>query len=372
MADQAEYFRCSVSRISAVERGEEEIPPDFPDQFIYWLQFTDEEKRKQVTDGESHPQITDEEIVQLRDLAQQKKKRKAAAGAIKRELETAKEQFRQMRSLLNATGSSRGFSRGDLSKIASCARACFGLGSQLTFDTVQILENRIPEIDPEFYLEVKHNHDLQSQIAGIAKTFKSQIKTVVLSEYVYKAAHRQKCDARFITAHEIGHWVLNQGGNFQTYPSFLQIEKDVDCFTREFLMPPDIAQRFNSPRQLALICNVPIEQAEIRMSELGLWPTRQEHERVSKGFSKLLSELREKPETAPNKPASEFKLIPFPNAYNKNDSASFQKPRPKKIAIKNLPLFEYAELKARPDYYAMLDVLAKLSGVQQDEEEEEE
>jgi Zn-dependent peptidase ImmA (M78 family) len=365
MADQAKVCRCSVSYISAIERGEREIPPDFADLFASWVQLTDGETR------------------QLRDLASRKNKRSIVVTPADSEREAVTDQFartinsisrerlQKVRSLLNDVDPSVGFSNGDLRKLAACARACFEIGNQLTFDLIDILENKLPQIDPEFFLQVNHDHSLQSQIAGYAEAMKSAVKKIVLSEYIYDGAHQQKADPRFITGHEIGHWLLNQAGNFQSYPSILQIEKDIDRFTREFLMPHDIVERFGTPRQLAFACNVPVEQAEFRMSELGLWPPQQKRDQIAKGFSELLSTLKKEPrKEASSARLPEFRLIPFPNApVRQRAAAPSSIQRRKKTASASLPLFEFAELsnkQVRSDYYGMLDALSHLSRAHED------
>lgn len=376
MADQAKAFRCSVSYISAIERGEREIPSDFPDEFGRWLE------------------LPDKEISELRELAAGKRRRTVVVSPSDSERDAVAEQFakrinsvsreqlQQIRSLLNGADFRSGLSPADARKIANCARACFEVGSQLVMDIIDILENRVPEVDSEFFLQVSQSHNLDAQIAGYAEAIRSTVKKIVLSEHIYEAARAKKPDAHFIVAHEFSHWLLDQGGNFQTYPSFLQLERDIDRIAREFLMPEHIAQQFGSPKSLAFACNVPTEQAEARMKDLGLWPVVETRDRISKGFSQLLSVLKKEPLSDPP-PNADFKLIPFPNAYARPKIATSPRRKTRKQYVcAALPLFEYVG-QSEPshseqalqgpapkaatglDYYAMLEALANLSRTHQ-------
>jgi hypothetical protein len=48
MADQAKAFQCSVSFISAIERGLKSIPADQPRKFANWLQLNETAARELV------------------------------------------------------------------------------------------------------------------------------------------------------------------------------------------------------------------------------------------------------------------------------------------------------------------------------------
>lgn len=216
------------------------------------------------------------------------------------------DRLRNLRSYLSTKDHCR-YTVADLQEWTQLARQCFNLGNQLTFDVIDILENKLPEIDPDYFLQVATDDALGDQIAARAevtvaraKAIRALVQKIILSEHAYLAANAQTPEGRFIGAHELGHWLLHPERDKSTFKRYgrynTKLEDQADRFAREFLMPEHIVRRFKNPSDLAFACNVTRDRATERMSELGLWPIREkrrdERERVNQKFAVLLADLK--------------------------------------------------------------------------------
>jgi hypothetical protein len=236
MAEQANALGCSVSAISAIERGSRPIPAGYPSEFASWLNLGDIEANelKALAAGERTAiQISpaDPERAQL------------AFDFAKTLNNLPIEEVRHLRKRLALVGSRR-HSVEDLRRWALLLRSCFELGNKLAFDLMEIIENRMILIDPEFSLEVKPDHALGARAAAHARAVGDLISHITMSESMYDGASRQIPEPYFAAAHELAHWFLNTEGTFTTAGQrvvFQYTEVDADRFAREFLLPKDVA-----------------------------------------------------------------------------------------------------------------------------------
>lgn len=351
MGKQAKALGCSVSYISAIERGSRDIPTDFPDKVSQWMALSDSQANEL-----RHLAARRRKTIQFTPVDEE---RSLAATEFANTLNhISVEQIREIRRVLSSKPSRQKLSGGEIKKLAAIARACFELSNRLTFDLIDVLENRISEIEPQFFLEVEANYKLGDQIAAYANTTIEKIQKIVLSEHAYSSAAEQMPEGREIAAHEFAHWLMHSGEKltFQRYKRWpLQCEDEADQFAREFLMPELVARRFDSPNALAFACNVPRSIATKRMLELGLWPAIEkkeiEREQVSSGFTELLAILKENssddgPKVKAVAPTPDFQLIQFPRSPIRV-TPDKKLPTPRKLRrVDSLPLFDFAERNA--------------------------
>jgi transcriptional regulator with XRE-family HTH domain len=348
MADQAKALGCSVSYISALERGARPIPADYPGRVANWLnldaldaaQFAAQAKRKKASTK----------------LGLAERVRTNAASEIPEPLDQdPTKELRQLSAQLSKADHCK-FSPDQIRQYAQVARNCFELGNQLTFDLIDILENRIASVDPEFTLQVDPTHRMGERVAAYAAVVGSFVKKIVLSEHSYDAAKKQTPDGRFVAAHELAHWLLHQrtnGAAFQRYSRYdARYEHQADFFAREFLMPERTVRRFRNPSDLAAACNVPREQARLRMSELKVWPSEQERKeerlRIQEKLTNLSATLKANEEANAQAKLSEpevsdFQLIPFPTAGRPQPPKRVRRRRRPKVVAESASLFEYVK-----------------------------
>jgi Zn-dependent peptidase ImmA (M78 family)/transcriptional regulator with XRE-family HTH domain len=297
MANQAKALGTSVSYISAIELGTRPIPPEYASRVCNWL-------------GLSH-----EEVQELESLAGAEQKtvtfhprdreRAAIAADFAKALnDMAVEELQRLRRMLSARRTGKAHPTSDLREWAQLARACFELGSVVSFNIMDIIENKLSNIDQNFSLAVIPDQELGGQVAAYAAAVHGAVEQIVFSEHAYSIASDPTPDGRFMAAHEFAHWLVHPNRKrpkpFKRYGSRSHfMESEADYFARQFLMPDAIARQFKTPWLLALACNVPIRHAEKRLAELEF--REPDRSKITEQFGELLARLRgEVPKVSPN------------------------------------------------------------------------
>lgn len=102
---------------------------------------------------------------------------------------------------------------------------------------------------------------------------------ILIRASVFRSAEDDYPDARMVLAHELGHIALHRGAEQKARKAhgndelkFIPIEQSAEAqawkFARALTMPLHLAQSSETAEQLARLCNVPIEQAKLRLQEI--------------------------------------------------------------------------------------------------------
>jgi transcriptional regulator with XRE-family HTH domain len=177
LTDQGKALRLSVSYISAIELGTRRVPDNYALDVSNWLG------------------LTESETAELCRLALQNDVAPKPDGAnVPEDIRVAIAELNELRARLALRPGKA--SDDDIRQLAILARAALGLGLNL----VQILEHRLPFVDPEFWLQVDAD-------ASHGPTFRANLegKTIVVSEAVYHGANKQNPHDNHVLAHELGH-----------------------------------------------------------------------------------------------------------------------------------------------------------------------
>ncbi|WP_315832941.1 ImmA/IrrE family metallo-endopeptidase [Bradyrhizobium prioriisuperbiae] len=331
MHHQAKALRCSVAYISAIERGTRQVPSDYPSAFAEWLKLSSDER------------------AELDHLARAGIGSKSAGEFIDSDLIDASiERLRHLRSSL-VSGSASSFRDGEISKLALLAREAFGLGNQISISILDVLENKLHLVDPNFVLQVDADASHGDRFVANTNVSHGFANKIVTSEAVYRGSGDGNEYDKEKLAHEIGHVMLHgkRSHSFYNRAKSKRVEREANLFMREFLLPKTVVTQFRSPRSLAMYASVSVETAEMRMRELGVWPIRAEKERVKRRFEQLSNTLKgidRQPEQ------SAAKIIPLEN-YLRRDAVpesmspvvQLGKPASKPdIDLSELPLFKHA------------------------------
>lgn len=376
MADQAIEFGRSVAQTSAIERGTQPIPPNYPEKVALWLGLSDDE----TTDLQLVAKLTASRTEMVpADMA--------LGGEFALHNSSA-EQLRLLRATLSDKSTPSRHSFESLERWAQLARMCFNVSNKLTFDLVEILENKVAQLDHNYCLGVEPTGMMGDKLAGYTEIEGEGVQEIVLSEHAYDTAYKQIDEGRFVLAHELGHWLLHptvfgqQRRTFKRNNRWLQynrIEQEADYFAFGLLMPQEVISRYDTPEQVAWHCNVPLKYARTWMKHLSRWRPPDEQKRVNKKFSDLLGQLTGKisppitDSSVPafeddNVPAEKTRIIPFPTPAT-NDNAKLIKHRKRQAKERDLPLLDYlalvqkaAESPRNEDHLQMLTALAVYSG----------
>jgi hypothetical protein len=286
MADQSRGLRYSVSTISAIERGNRPIPPNYPEEVARWLNLSPNETRELVEFANGERSViyvspADEERAQL-------------AFDFARTLNDLPiDQVRQLRKRLTSSAPGT-HTLQELQQMAALLRECFALGSKLAFDLLDVLENKLPLIEPNYSLQVDNIHSVGDRVAAYSEALDSVRQRIVFSEHTYEELHKQRAEVRVVAAHELSHWLVHPKSH--TFANarrtvFQAAEVEADRLAREILLPTSLVRQFETVGQLAMTCNVPIAFARFRMKELGLGPFRGERGRVEAKLRELSAQL---------------------------------------------------------------------------------
>jgi len=327
MADQAKALGYSVAYISAIERGTRPVPKGYVNSLTAWLALSGQESDQLHTLASAEADV-------IKFVPADRERAVIAAELANRFNDLPIERLRKIREL-SASGEIRRYSQNDIRELAQLVRDYLNLANRLTFDLLEILENKLADIDSEYALCVTSGG---SSATAHTEIVEGIIRNIAMSEDAYESV-RKTPEGRYVAAHELGHWLLHPKARpFLANPKLRRATKDsrleheADLFARELLMPPFVLGYAKSAGQLAMICNVPLSVASRRIEELGE-PERRASERASlnRKFDELLAHLRDSRGPDKNRPQSS---IASHGARNKPAGPA------DKI---RLPLFEYAD-----------------------------
>jgi Zn-dependent peptidase ImmA (M78 family) len=145
---------------------------------------------------------------------------------------------------------------------------------------VDLIETDLPKLFSTFALIVRPDDEM-----GDAEAYAEfNPPLIAVRESIYWAGRRNEGRARMTFAHEFGHLVLHPGaskprlasGNLSPKPlkPFESAEWQARKFAACFLMPTHIVRQFGSAKEIAEVCFVSLQAAEIRFREVGHIPPR--------------------------------------------------------------------------------------------------
>lgn len=129
-------------------------------------------------------------------------------------------------------------SRRNLESMAEKFREILGLTNALRIDVISILENALPIIDTEFYLDIVPDKELDAHARAYPEDH-----TIKIRESIYDGARRGNGRDRFTIVHEIFHfiWHDSEGISLARNPEAVKLyenpEWQADVFAGAFLMP---------------------------------------------------------------------------------------------------------------------------------------
>lgn len=125
------------------------------------------------------------------------------------------------------------------------------------FPIMEVLENVMPVLYPEFHLDIVEDCKLQGRMAETCpEQFEIRVK-----ETVYQAACNGNAWARMVMAHELGHFMLHSSHNTMftcmdrnsKIPPEMDPERQADIFAAELLMPMQLLKEAKYEGNLYLI-----------------------------------------------------------------------------------------------------------------------
>jgi len=162
-------------------------------------------------------------------------------------------------------------SRQNIRDYAKYIREIVGLENQLYFPILFLLEMVMPQIDPEFSLEILPKDEM-GEYFGLTCPSKHKI---ILREDVYDGAVNGNGMHRFTVAHEIGHYLLHTNRSVvlarnnpeERIPAYLDPEWQADCFAGELLMPAELIKSMNA-NEIAFACRVSLAAARTQLRKV--------------------------------------------------------------------------------------------------------
>ena len=171
-------------------------------------------------------------------------------------------------------------SRKDIEALAVSWLDHFGFFHHYVANLPGILEHDMPELVPGFILKIVEDCMLPDAYAST----KFDPLEITVRESVYNGMIKGEPRSRFTIAHEIGHALMHSTDRTLQRASVpvaarklnrsYSAEWQADCFASSFLMPEHIARTFDNPQELSQNCQVSLAAAQIRLSELGIWPKK--------------------------------------------------------------------------------------------------
>jgi Zn-dependent peptidase ImmA (M78 family) len=147
-------------------------------------------------------------------------------------------------------------------------------------DIIDIIEFKLVQKFPDFRLVIVRDAEMKED--AVAEPLKSRIK---VRHSVYIAACDGDFEARFVLAHELGHFLLHREKDVSMHSdprgavqairgmkATESTEDQADMFARHFLAPPHLSYRYrHEPARLATTTGVPLRicRGNITMSK---WP----------------------------------------------------------------------------------------------------
>jgi Zn-dependent peptidase ImmA (M78 family) len=142
-------------------------------------------------------------------------------------------------------------SRSNIKSITKKIRDMLGLTNTIWFPIVEFLELVMPQIDPEFVLDIQ-TYDELGEYHGL--TYPDEHK-IIIREDVYKRAISGVGRDRLTIAHEIGHYLLHKKGavvlargSGEELPAYKDPEWQATAFAGELLVPSCLVRGMNVTR----------------------------------------------------------------------------------------------------------------------------
>lgn len=150
-------------------------------------------------------------------------------------------------------------------------RKTLGLLSEPYFDIMTIIEQGLPLIDPDFYLEVVSD----DQMGNVLAYSTPELHTIRVKESVYDGACLGHHWHRMTMAHEFGHYIYHTPSQVRLtrvsagsrIPRECDPEIQADIFAAELLMPINLIKGMDS-REIAQKCGVSFRAAENQFQRL--------------------------------------------------------------------------------------------------------
>lgn len=129
-------------------------------------------------------------------------------------------------------------SRKNIENIAEKLRYLLGIQNVMWVDVIHILENVIPVLDEEFYLDIVEDRELDAHARAYPENHMIRIR-----ESIYDGARHGRGRDRFTIMHEIFHFIwhdrseISLARNPETVKLYENPEWQADVFAGAFLMP---------------------------------------------------------------------------------------------------------------------------------------
>ncbi len=147
-------------------------------------------------------------------------------------------------------------------------------------DIIDIIEFKLVQTFPDFRLVIARDGEMKED--ALAEPLKSRI---TVRRSIYIAACDGDFEARFVLAHELGHFLLHREKDVSMHSdprgavqairgmkATESTEDQADMFARHFLAPPHLSYQYrHEPQRLAMTTGVPLRicRGNITMSK---WP----------------------------------------------------------------------------------------------------
>lgn len=168
---------------------------------------------------------------------------------------------------------SEGLNQKEMAEFTIELRQKLGVGRGDPVDIVDILEFELSKFYPGYLLRIWEDEkvDFRAQARPLENT-------IIVSESTYNAACEGDVDARFVLAHELGHFLLhadraakmntNRAGTeyekqFKDLNGLTSTESQADIFARHFLAPCYLAyEHRKDPISLSCLTGIPLREAK--------------------------------------------------------------------------------------------------------------
>lgn len=149
-------------------------------------------------------------------------------------------------------------------------REIMGLKDDLYFPIMKFLENAMPLVEPDFYVEAVEDEQLPGRMA---ETIPEQ-HLIRVRMSVYDAACKGHTWARKIMAHELGHYIYHDAKHIAyacpepgtKIPKQFMPEYQADVFAAELLAPINLIRGMN-PHAISQKCGVPLSSARGQLTQ---------------------------------------------------------------------------------------------------------
>lgn len=158
----------------------------------------------------------------------------------------------------------------NISEMTSELLAVFGAKTKGARDIVEVLDVQLPQLMPNFTLEILGDHELPDDYA---RTY-PESALMQVRESVYMGARSGNPRDRFTLAHELGHLFLHQGvtayarSEGAPHRPYEDSEWQANTYAAEFLMPLDEVKGMRTSYQLMMSFNVSEMAAERRLRKI--------------------------------------------------------------------------------------------------------